>query len=46
MNSLRTARFADLPATVGFTWKWLALLAAAGAVTGLALAVAKSLPVS
>lgn len=46
MNSLRTVRFAHLPATIGFTWKWLALLAAVGALTGLALALIKSLPVS
>ena len=46
MNSLKMARFAQLPAIVGITWKWLALLAAAGVVAGLALALMKSLPVS
>jgi hypothetical protein len=46
MNGLKIARFAQLPTAIGFTWKWLAVLAAAGATAGLALALLKSLPVS
>jgi len=46
MNSLRIARFAHLPATIGSNWKWLVLVAAAGVFAGLALALMKSLPVS
>jgi hypothetical protein len=46
MNSVKIARFAQLPTIAGFTWKWLALLAGAGVMAGLALALVKSLPVS
>lgn len=46
MNSLRITGVAHVSTTFGFSWKWLALLAVAGIVLGLGLALIKSLPVS
>lgn len=46
MNNFRMTHLLRMPDLMGLTWKRLLLLATAGAASGIALALVKSLPAS